>query len=117
MKKTYVLDTNVLIQSPYALQSFEDNKVVLPVAIRFLEHLRQTGNLYEGVRLDTGGIIKIEPNFAYVEMPYGFKSESNDNRILKVCKGLTNQGEHERQPFVLSAYDAACRMSALGISI
>ncbi len=33
MTKTYVLDTNVLIQSPYALGSFEDNKVVLPIAV------------------------------------------------------------------------------------
>ena len=33
MQKIYVLDTNVLIQSPYALQSFEDNHVVLPLAV------------------------------------------------------------------------------------
>ena len=67
MKKTYVLDTNVIIQSPLALSSFEDNKVILPVAvleeldklknddterganarqaIRFLENLRLKGNL------------------------------------------------------------------------
>ena len=30
MQKTYILDTNVLIQAPYALQSFEDNHHVLP---------------------------------------------------------------------------------------
>ena len=28
MQKTYVLDTNVLIQAPYALMSFEDNQIV-----------------------------------------------------------------------------------------
>lgn len=116
MQKTYVLDTNVLIQSPHALYSFEDNKIVLPIAvleeldklktvdgdrganarqsIRLLENLRQQGNLYEGVTLQTGGIIKIEPNFVNIELPYGFKNEFNDNRILKVCKGLMNQGEH-----------------------
>ena len=33
MQKTYVLDTNVLIQAPYALQSFEDNHIVLPLAV------------------------------------------------------------------------------------
>lgn len=70
MIKTYVLDTNVLIQSPLALLSFEDNKVVLPIAvleeldklkneegerganarqtIRYLEQLRQIGNLLKG---------------------------------------------------------------------
>ena len=33
MAKTYVLDTNVLIQAPYAMQCFEDNQVVLPVVV------------------------------------------------------------------------------------
>lgn len=71
MQKTYILDTNVLIQAPYALQSFEDNHLVLPLAvleeldglknaegerganarqvIRYLESLRTAGNLLEGV--------------------------------------------------------------------
>ena len=68
MQKTYVLDTNVLIQAPHALRCFEDNRVVLPLAvleeldglknsegerganarqaIRFLETLRDCG--YDG---------------------------------------------------------------------
>ena len=29
--KTYVVDTNVLIQAPYAVQCFEEHLVVLPV--------------------------------------------------------------------------------------
>ena len=33
MQKTYVLDANVLIQAPYALESFEDNHIVLPLAV------------------------------------------------------------------------------------
>ena len=33
MRKTYVLDTNVLIQAPYALESFQDNHIVLPLAV------------------------------------------------------------------------------------
>ena len=63
MVKTYVIDTNVLIQNPRALEYFEDNRVILPIvvleeldklkqadgekganaraAIRFLEQLRQ----------------------------------------------------------------------------
>lgn len=115
MKKTYVLDTNVLIQSPSALYSFEDNKVVLPIAvleeldklknddgerganareaIRMLEHLRLTGSLYNGVSLNCGGMIKIETNFSSIVLPVGFNCESNDNRILKVCKGLNEEGE------------------------
>ena len=33
MKKTYVLDTNVLIQAPYALHCFEEHTVVLPLVV------------------------------------------------------------------------------------
>ena len=33
MEKTYVLDTSVLLQTPYALEAFEDNQIVLPIAV------------------------------------------------------------------------------------
>lgn len=33
MKKTYILDTNVLIQSPAAIESFEDNNLVIPLVV------------------------------------------------------------------------------------
>lgn len=114
MAKTYVLDTNVLIQAPYALQSFEDNHVVLPVAvleeldrfknedgergasarqvIRFLEQLRQQGSLTEGIALEGGGTLRLEINHRNVPLPPGFEEHSNDNRILKVCKGCQEDG-------------------------
>ena len=31
--KIYILDTNVLIQAPYAVECFEDNEVVLPMTV------------------------------------------------------------------------------------
>jgi PhoH-like ATPase len=135
MKKTYVLDTNVLIHSPYALLSFEENKVVLPIAvleeldklknddgerganarqaIRYLEHLRQIGSLFEGVSLESGGMIRIEANFVTVELPHGFHSESNDNRILKVCKGLIDKGNF----VILVTKDIIVRLKAQMIGI
>jgi len=33
MKKVYVLDTNVLLSDPNAINSFEDNDVILPFAV------------------------------------------------------------------------------------
>lgn len=33
MIKTYVIDTNVLIQAPYVLECFEDNNLVLPLVV------------------------------------------------------------------------------------
>ena len=109
MQKTYILDTNVLIQAPYALQSFEDNHLVLPLAvleeldglknaegerganarqiIRYLESLRTAGNLLEGVFLPGGGTLRLEVNCVDVKLPEGFPDHKNDNRILKVCLG------------------------------
>ena len=81
MAKTYVIDTNVLIQAPYALFCFEENQVVLPLAvleeldglkkaegerganareaIRHLEKLRLKGNLLAGVALENGGLVRV----------------------------------------------------------
>ena len=33
MVKIYVLDTNVLIQAPHAVECFEDNQVILPMVV------------------------------------------------------------------------------------
>ena len=59
MQKTYVLDTNVLIQAPYALQSFEDNHIVLPLAVlEELDGLKnsqcQTGDPLSGTAAGDG---------------------------------------------------------------
>lgn len=113
MIKTYVVDTNVLIQAPYALYCFEDNRVVLPVvvleeldnlkkaegekganartAIRLLEQLRHKGDLLTGVKLDNGGSLRVEKNFVDVKLPPDLPDEKMDNRILKVCKGLEGE--------------------------
>ncbi|KHF29868.1 hypothetical protein LR68_01347 [Anoxybacillus sp. BCO1] len=32
-KKIYVLDTNVLLQDPYSIFSFQDNEVVIPAVV------------------------------------------------------------------------------------
>ena len=108
--KTYVVDTNVLIQAPYAVYCFEEHLVVLPVvvleeldhlkkaegerganarnAIRVLENLRQKGDLLKGVPLKNGGCLRVEKNFVDVKLPPDLPEEKMDNRILKVCLGL-----------------------------
>ncbi|MCI5532509.1 MAG: PIN domain-containing protein, partial [Caecibacter massiliensis] len=107
MAKTYVLDTNVLIQAPYALQCFEENHLVLPLvvleeldglkkaegergynarqAIRILERLRLSGDLLTGVSLPNGGTLRIETNCIHEELPDSLPDDRSDNRILKVC--------------------------------
>ena len=130
MQKTYVLDTNILIQAPYALESFEDNHIVLPLAvlealddlqkeegepgenarqvIRFLERLRLKGNLVEGVALTSGGTLRLEVNHVHVALPHGMDQDSPSSRILKVCKGLMDDGV----PAILVTRDIVTRIQA-----
>lgn len=103
-----------MIQAPYAMNLFEDNHIVLPVAvleeldrlktaegergqnareaIRYLEELRADGNLVEGVMLPFGGSLRVELNHVDEKLPNGFDDHKADNRILKVCLGLHNEG-------------------------
>jgi PhoH-like ATPase len=115
VKKTYVLDTNVLLQSPQAIYAFADNDVVIPEVVleeldrfkkepseiganarqtaRLLDALREKGELTQGVELQGGGRLRIELNFTDVSLPEGWPAAKADNRILKVCKGLSCRGE------------------------
>lgn len=110
MKKTFVVDTNVLLQSPNAIYSFGDNEVVLPDVVleeldkfkkekgdlganaresaRIIERLRQkkdNGNLLDGLKLDNGGILRIEVGHSDVEFPEHWTDAKKDNKILKTC--------------------------------
>ena len=133
MAKTYVLDTNVLIQAPYAMQCFEDNHVVIPLvvveeldglkkadgergfnarqAIRFLERLRLRGNLLDGVELENGGMVRIEINCVHEALPESRPDDQADNRILKVCCHLQSC-----QP-ILVTKDLVLRLKAQVLNI
>ena len=136
MIKTYVLDTNVLIQAPDALRGFEDNQVVLPLAvleeldnlkkaegerganaraaIRLLERLRGAGDLTKGVELENGGSLRVEKNFIDVKLPEDLPEDRMDNRILKICLGLS---QTEERQVVLVTKDILLRIKAQMIGI
>lgn len=136
MTKTYVIDTNVLIQAPYAMNCFVDNNVLIPLvvleeldglkkaegdkganarkAIRNLEGYRRQGDLLEGVKMENGGVLMVEANCRNVELPDSLPESKMDNRILQVCKGHADKGEN----VVLVTKDIVLRIKAdvLGIA-
>lgn len=108
--KTYVLDTNVLIQDPNCLYVFEDNTIVIPDVVleeldkhkskegdlghsarevcRILEGLRQHGKLVDGVFTPDGGKIYVV-NYDIKhrdKMPLSWDEQKADNRILAIAK-------------------------------
>lgn len=119
MRKTYVLDTNILLHSPSALLSFKDNIVIIPDCVleeldnnkrnhdpeiranvrligRMLDELRTKGSLYDGVPLENGGILKIELNCKdeSIVFPENWELNKVDNRILALTKSLQKQNKH-----------------------
>ncbi len=137
MRKTYVLDTNVLLHNPMALYAFADNNVVLPLAVieeidnrkksqdeigrharfvsRELDAMRSIGRLSDGVQMNNGGKVWIELNHQDMkEPPKGLDPNKYDNRILAVAYNLSKERD---EPVVLVTKDLNLRIKAdvLGI--
>ncbi len=115
-RKTYVIDTSVLLSDPRAMLRFEEHEVVLPVvvvtelegkrhhpelgyfarqALRLLDDLRVSeGRLDQPVAVgEDGGSLRVELNHTDpLSLPAGFRLGDNDTRILAVAKNLSNEG-------------------------
>jgi PhoH-like ATPase len=115
-RKTFVLDTSVLLSDPRAILRFHEHEVVLPIAVvteleakrnhpelgyfarqalRLLDDLRiQQGRLDAPVPVgEDGGSLHIELNHSDTEsLPAGFRLGDNDSRILAVAKNLSLDG-------------------------
>ncbi len=136
MKKTFVVDTNVILHSHQSLFSFKEHDVVIPLGVieeldrfkgindergrearqasRELDNLRSKGNLSTGVPLPTGGTLQILID-SETEIPYGFGLDAHkvDNRILACAMTLKKAG---RNPILISK-DINCRIKADALGI
>lgn len=115
-RRTYVLDTSVLLADPGALRRFAEHEVVLPVvvitelegkrhhpelgyfarsALRSLDEMRVShGRLDTPVPVgDDGGTVRVELNHTDAStLPSGFRLGDNDTRILAVAHNLSQEG-------------------------
>ena len=115
-RRTYVIDTSVLLSDPHALRRFAEHDVVLPIvviteleakrhhaelgyfartALRHLDDLRLTyGRLDAPVPVnDVGGTVHVELNHADSSaLPDGFRLGDNDSRILAVALNFAAEG-------------------------
>lgn len=134
MKKTFVLDTNVLLHDPAAMLRFQENDVVLPITIieeldrfkkqpdttgrnarqvsRTLDHLRQNGHLTDGIPINGGGgVLRVVlcHKETVQELPIELEGDSGDNAILAVALELKGQCSY---PVVLVSKDTNLRIKA-----
>ncbi|MFD7921636.1 PhoH family protein [Streptomyces sp. NPDC059740] len=115
-RRTYVLDTSVLLADPSAMNRFDEHEVVLPVvvvteleakrhhpelgyfarqALRHLDDYRvRFGRLDTPIPLgDLGGSLRVELNHSDPSvLPAGFRLGDNDSRILAVARNLQAEG-------------------------
>lgn len=141
-KKTFVLDTNVLLHNPKAIYAFEDNDVVIPFVVieeidrqkrrqdeigrnarvvsRELDQLRSAGRLAEGLDLPSGGTLRIEVNHKALSSSFlqDLDPGKKDNRILAVAYHLQQETAATGSPVFLVTKDLNLRIKAdiLGVS-
>ncbi len=131
MKKIYVLDTNILMQSPKAIFGFADNIVEITgttlqeldkhkndpgergfntrETVRIIDDLRTKGNLREGVTLMNGGTLIIEQDLVADKMPKENSLSVPDNRIISTVLALQDKKD---VPVVLITNDLSMRINA-----
>ncbi|MGG4490670.1 PhoH family protein [Metabacillus idriensis] len=142
MSKIYVLDTNVLLQDPNSIFSFEENEVVIPAVVleevdskkrymdeigrnarhvsKLIDSLRLIGKLHEKIPLPSGGFLRIELNHrSFHELQEIFIEKTNDNRILAVAKNLSIEEEttENGRPVILVSKDTLVRVKADAIGL
>ncbi|WP_233565745.1 PhoH family protein [Cellulomonas sp. PhB143] len=115
-RRTFVVDTSVLLSDPRSIHRFAEHDVVLPVvviteleakrhhaelgyfarsALRMLDDLRiEHGSLHAAVPAGpAGGTIRVELNHTDpTVLPAGFRLGDNDTRILAVAANLAAEG-------------------------
>jgi PhoH-like ATPase len=137
-RRTFVLDTSVLLSDPKAVLRFAEHEVVLPVvvimeleakrnhpelgyfareALRMLDDLRiRHGRLDEPMPIgESDGSLRVELNHSDLSiLPAGFRLGDNDSRILAVARNLANEG----RAVTLVSKDLPMRIkaSAVGLS-
>ena len=142
MRKTFVLDTNVLLHNPESINMFEDNIIVLPMAvieeldkfktntdelgrnarqvIRQLDALRQRGSLRSGVDMDNGGTMRIMVGKDLVEET-GLTKKFADNKIIGVAYHLHRElrKSDPTATVIFVSKDINCRIKAdaLGLTV
>ncbi len=116
MKKTFVLDTNVILFDPRAIYKFGKHKVFIPLVVfeevdrfkrdqsengrnaryfsRLVDELRSKGTINKGVSLDSGGTLVCSyqsKNYQYRDL---IDLNAVDNSILSCALSLRDSGEN-----------------------
>jgi len=137
MKKTLVLDTNVILHDSDCIYHFEDNDIILPIAVlEELDHFKKGNDVLnyharafvriidklsaeklfkKGVKLGPNqGVFRVEINSVSEDLAGVFTEDITDHRILYTAYELAKV---EKQRVVLVSKDVNLRMKAKAIGL
>lgn len=125
-KKTYVLDTNVLLSDPQSLYAFDEHLVIVPMAVleeldrhksrndevgknarqvsRTLDGMRKEGSFVSGIDLPNGGrlqIVSIEST-VLSHVPVELRDPKVDNLIIAFMVSITRSHASSDPPVLVS---------------
>lgn len=134
MVKAYILDTNILLDSPRAIFGFDDNTVIITgttlqeldskktapgelgfnarETCRIIEKLRLKGDLTAGVPMDNAGVFKVILNAGQWHMPSGYSEDKPDNQIINTVLDIKKNQGHMFNQVVLVTNDTSMRINA-----
>lgn len=138
MRKTFVLDTSVILYDPQCIFHFDDNVVVVPITVleemdrfkkdlteigrnarqfaRYLDHFRKRGSLATGVEIGKRGTLIVDLfREADKHLPADMASEKNDHKILAVA--LKFRAEKPNNPVIFVTKDVNLRVKADALGI
>ncbi len=136
-KKTFVLDTSVLLYDPQSIEKFERHFVVIPISVieeldkqksfssdagknsrmvfRLLDSLNGLGkgNLHTGIEMPNGSLVRIQLDDLHEKSRGVFSPGAGENRTLTLARGLQQRGE----TVIFVSKDFAARVKAQAIGL
>lgn len=133
-RKTFIVDTSVLLYDKSAIHSFPGNDVVIPLIVldeldrfkdkpgllgesaryvnRYLDDLRKQGSLHDGVLVDNNQTIRVDIESRQV--PDGLDPSTGDNKIIATAFHLKKKS---KDPVVMVTKDINFRIKCDSLGV
>lgn len=138
-RKVYVLDTNTLMLNPNALEDFEDNDIVIPIKVieeldknkrgfenrninarssaRKIDEYSSKGDITKGVKMQSGGTLKVVPYTDWTSFPESFDKEIADNIILATAFYVDHRSGSKKVILVSNDVNVRIKARSLGLNV
>ncbi len=139
MKKTYIVDTNVLVHDPQALFKFEDNELIVPIyaleeidrfkrdttergrnareVARLFDALREEhGSLAHGIPVNGGGSLRVFVPRKRASLAIALDPGSGDHAIIQTAIEIRDSQPERPTIFITMDVNLRIRADALGLT-